>query len=86
MGEIKHTPAPWVCYPSGTNDALYSVLDQHANWLTTDDDVHEANARLIAAAPDLLEALEEQVDECFDDRCEMCARHQRVIAKAKGTA
>ncbi len=27
------------------------------------------------------EAIEEQVAECFDDRCEMCARHERVLAK-----
>jgi len=37
------------------------------------------NARLIAAAPDLLEALQEQLAECFDPDCEMCARHQEII-------
>ena len=33
---------------------------------------------------ELLEALEEQVAECFDEACEMCARHQHIIRKARG--
>ncbi|RPF70476.1 hypothetical protein [Aurantiacibacter spongiae] len=49
-------------------------------------DQREANARLIAAAPDLLEAIQEQVDECFDPACEMCARHEAILAKARGEA
>ena len=44
----------------------------------------EKIARLIAAAPALLEALEEQVGECFDPLCDMCARHAEIIALAKG--
>ncbi len=36
------------------------------------------------AAPELLEALQEHVDECFDDMCEMCARHEKIIAKVLG--
>ena len=44
----------------------------------------EADARLISAAPELLEALEEQVAECFDEACEMCARHEHIIRKARG--
>lgn len=30
-----------------------------------------------------LAALEEQIAECFDPRCEMCARHEAVIARFK---
>lgn len=41
-----------------------------------------ADARLIAAFPELLGALKEQVAECFDDDpCEMCARHMALIAR-----
>lgn len=39
---------------------------------------------VVEAAPDLLEALKEQVAECFDEACEMCARHEAIIAKAEG--
>lgn len=44
----------------------------------------EHSPHLFAAAPDLLEALKEQVAECFDETCEMCTRHEAIIAKAEG--
>ena len=45
-----------------------------------------ADARLIAAAPELLDALKEQVAECFDDEpCEVCARHMTLIARIEGS-
>jgi hypothetical protein len=59
--EMKHTPGPWkhdgeIIYSGNytlnngwTNHATIAKVEDHANW--------EANARLIAAAPDLLEAL-----------------------------
>ena len=47
-------------------------------------DLNAANARLIAVAPDLLEALNEQVTNCFDPTCEMCRKHEALIRKAKG--
>ena len=34
----------------------------------------------------LAAALQEQVDECFDDRCEMCARHEALIRLAHAKA
>lgn len=54
----KYTPSPWICKPSYMSDAAYNVYDEDGNFLTKSDDVHEANARLIASAPDMLEALE----------------------------
>lgn len=69
MKESKHTPAPWRVEKGGANNDLiwvedivgntvcdlyfrndYSALFSHEN--------DEANAHLIAAAPELLEALE----------------------------
>lgn len=46
---------------------------------------HRLQAEAASAAREaaLVEALEEQVDECFDDRCEMCARHEALIRLAK---
>ena len=45
--------------------------------------LNEANAHLIAAAPELYEALAEQVAACFDPTCQMCIRHERILAKAR---
>lgn len=39
-------------------------------------------------ADQLADALEEQVGECLDERCEMCARHETTLSlyqKTKGT-
>ena len=47
-----------------------------------------ANARLIAAAPELLEALRDYVGGCTDDDClmgETCRNARAAIAKAEGT-
>lgn len=65
-----HTPGPWV---AGLNDVPYAGLDFEC-WTvdgpdggicTVDSSVdeREANARLIAAAPELLEALQELASE-----------------------
>jgi len=92
-----HTPGPWQAYPGFLNDADYRVYDVDGEFLTTADDTHAANARLIAAAPDLLEALDwllacvtadksaEKYPGDHDDRLELakaCAR--TALAKAMG--
>ena len=60
----KHTPGPWIQH--------YDYIDKHpdnkyghvknicamADWCGEDEDERMANARLIAAAPDMLETLE----------------------------
>jgi hypothetical protein len=78
----KHTPGPWFTTPQYGNYAVYSrglVGDDTGDgWepciceLDSDEPVnHEANARLIAAAPELLEALRDlelganTVDYCY---------------------
>ena len=61
MTTTKHTPGPWSASPSPTSDGLYHVYKADGNFLTLEDAEHEANARLIAAAPDLLAALEAAV-------------------------
>ena len=63
MSEIKPTPGPWEAKPTGpwdgwdgwsVEDATGAVVcDAHGSQL---DGRREANARLIAAAPELLEA------------------------------
>ena len=104
MSEVKHTPGPWIIGNSGTS--VYALGDEGSNrfYLHIDtwvDRKHqseksvaeaEANAHLIAAAPDLLAAL-----RAFDHgetvhgthspgvACTQCAA-RRAIAKAEGRA
>ena len=62
---MKHTPGPWqaVKWDDNADDVVgWSVVDSEGAMLpesemTGDIEEAEANARLIAAAPDLLEAL-----------------------------
>jgi hypothetical protein len=56
----QHTPGPWKTWPSIHNGQTYIVKGDYTskdNGCIAHADT-EANARLIAAAPDLLEALE----------------------------
>lgn len=62
----KHTPGPWMTWNKGGHNfirdanALVVSRVEHVNTgkrKTTDIDIEISNARLIAAAPDLLEAL-----------------------------
>lgn len=62
MSDAKHTPAPWnlVWWGNERYPFPLSVLaDNDGAWVARDGTVSsEANAHLIAAAPDLLEACE----------------------------
>ena len=97
----KHTPGPWSLTSfDGTRMAevrvdgkLACLLHSFSRNSTLED---EANARLIAAAPDLLEALEDLIDLC---KCAMQTANgdigeydidgelkqaRKAIAKARG--
>jgi len=61
----KHTPGPWVAQGryigvKGHMSYIGECGDQNGNW--TNEPMAVANARLIAAAPDLLEALKSLID------------------------
>jgi hypothetical protein len=65
MGKSKHTPGPWKAQPREGIEGQWEVVSAcKIGWLIAaaapdiDGDPDEANARLIAAAPELLEALE----------------------------
>jgi hypothetical protein len=70
MNETKHTPGPWECveYPNGQIEVIadgdVGGVVHRGQIFTEPDDIAEerANARLIAAAPKLLEA-------CKDIEC-----------------
>lgn len=79
---IEHTPGPWqaegqkVIKPGGM-----------VHIASTYEGSPEANARLIAAAPELLEALEGLARPCvFIEACGLCGLcdANAVIAKARG--
>lgn len=84
MSNAAHTPGPWIYEPS-----TKTIRARPSNyWLATMDSWdgavnHEANARLIAAAPDLLAALQ-QIEVAYSfNRAEVAFKVARAaIAKA----
>lgn len=67
MSEIKHTPGPWKVVESGDNNGYYVRKDEKDYYLgetiicseiNQGYDVGKSDAKLIAAAPELLKALE----------------------------
>ena len=99
MTDTKHTPGPWVwehwqmglTAQNGTSVLAYYDYEGMSLHGKTEDE-HEANAHLIAAAPDLLEALDRMIaeydlwggynDDGFKSGTILSAR--AAIAKAKG--
>ena len=95
----KHSPGPWKVYDAGSDDNLRvegigSVCKVARKGPDLRNSALEyANARLISAAPELLEALESclsaleleygECDGCAKDPCTQC-RSRVAIRKAKG--
>ena len=90
MSTEKHTPGPWAWYHGGNHVALVQpgvdgrvLMMRHIDGRPT-----PADARLIAAAPDLLAALRELVREANANSGEVTAEAvmsaEDVIAKARG--
>jgi len=95
----KHTPGPWEIKRHFDSCYRYISAPEHIAlaqvvWCVEEEErspVCEANAHLIAAAPDLLEALEELfhlIDDAHDGErvftWEMQRKARTAIAKAKG--
>jgi hypothetical protein len=104
MGDVKHTPGPWRVHvepgsgPSWSSDSVFvcgagSWPEEQISRVNVQDGLgeREANARLIAASPDLLEALESifalgSDGEHSGDRHARCRDIARAaIAKATGS-
>jgi hypothetical protein len=84
---IKHTLGPWKAPAS--QFGYVTAIDNYGNPITVCTTRTQADARLIAAAPELLDALQ----EVADDEIAMQGFHEqfrakirKVIAKAKGKA
>ena len=90
MSTHKHTPGPWKTTKEVTRNQF--VTDTKIR--SADDSVvcvlhcnSEANARLIAAAPELLNMLEKMLYEAREGSvCPCTMEHaEKAIAKARGT-
>lgn len=102
-----HTPGPWTVEHDTEGfyirmEALGDVDKYLAVYASTDPVRREADALLIAAAPDLLAACEEEARNCFNCKgignivalyeptvqrpCLSCAAVRTAISKAKGEA
>ena len=77
----KHTPGPWTCNTNYSTQH-YMVWDTDGNYHEMRDEVAEmdANARLIAAAPDLLAALETLTREWDLGRSPLAAEWSKARA------
>lgn len=98
MSQAKFTPGPWIIHELTTfEDRISPAADptvciaRTGNWLFHEKGEQHANARLIAAAPCLLEALQAIVTELMDGddlSATQIARHagRAAIEKATGEA
>jgi hypothetical protein len=94
MADVKHTPGPWRV---GREEKYHSFVscrsseddlsDRNAGcWVAeAKGPDHEANARLIAAAPELLEALERLVRAASMSNCDSNRIDEARSAIAKTT-
>jgi len=92
---MKHTPGPWHDQGGGHIVARHNMTESQrfdiAKVFGGMDDEGTANAHLIVAAPDLLEALKAYIDCRYNDYTDahyvpedVIAMAQAAIAKAEG--
>ena len=95
--EFKHSPAPWRCHDKRPNCSGYSIVGndgQYIGFVGDSDELSpiDANANLIAMAPELLETLQQLLkyhDDFYgiepdEDPDHPLAVAKSVIAKALG--
>jgi hypothetical protein len=82
---MEHTPGPWKI---GKDTRVIGADSEVVCFGNSANDKNKANARLIAAAPELLEALKEIIGECPDPKLPYGHRINEIaraaIAKAQG--
>ena len=91
MTNAQHTPGPWYVQESDHPNTGLLIKPIPGQVVAECDPVPEmqANARLIAAAPELLEALKEAkylIDQHYDPASDRVKLINAAIAKAEGGA
>lgn len=99
---MSHTKGPWLVDdgfygPDLTSDDYHIIVAGCGYHASPSDDgfaitgcISTANARLISAAPELLEALEDMISFQYDgdplrqESCPACIKARSAIAKARG--
>jgi hypothetical protein len=88
-----YTPAPWYALAEGVTDAAIgyrAIIDSDGYTVCNPSPMGEGNARLIAAAPDLLNALDGLLDYLRDydadypEAAPIFGKARSAIAKATG--
>lgn len=88
---MKHTPGPWVNEQAGSTARIFAdyglekrrmVAHMPMRYILNETE-HQANADLIAAAPELLDALTEML-AAYDVPRDCCVKARRIINKATG--
>ena len=82
----KHTPGPWVTYLNTLDDVVVRKINEAGyEQCVIARGVNYKNARLIAAAPDLLAALQSVLANSLDSQGLADAHKQARAAIAKAT-
>jgi hypothetical protein len=89
----QHTPGPWTTDVVRFTNYTLRIIKAGTDWIahvhtqSTESDIPRdvSNAHLIAAAPELLDALEGYISDCTNDECERCIKARAAIAKVRGT-
>ncbi len=82
----EHTPGPWRVEKYVSAVGMYCIVEPHGRSLAfTDIRANEADANLLAAAPDLLEACKRALRDMTEwDGDELIPLIEAAIAKAEG--
>ena len=82
MNEARHTPGPWEVRE---HEGLFAFAWERGFVIESDSvEQDRADARLIAAAPELLAALKAVYATLYDNQCEIGLQAAAAIAKAEG--
>ena len=88
--EPLHTPGPWFAVVTDTTcggePAIWEISDRNGGVIAEDISYNPANARLISASPEMLDALQAIVDAYGDRDTLLMAQVKAALAKAKGGA